>query len=205
MRIRDRIREIRTVKASEILPNPKNWRTHPEEQRDAMQGAFAEIGNIDVLRVVERSEGLMLIDGHLRTDLLGDNEVQVAVLDLTPEEADKALLTFDPLSALAARDDAMLKDLMDDAQFQSDALAEMLENLELSFDVEESELPHMADGDREPIQQMTFVLSDDQADQVKQALAHARAEGPFIETGNENSNGNALARIIEHYLSSAGG
>ena len=117
MKIRDRIKSIETVKASELLPNPKNWRTHPEQQQDAMRGAFAELGNLDVLRVVERDGGYMLIDGHLRTDLLGDNTVRVAVLDLNPEEADKALLSFDPISALAEKDDEILKSLMDEAQF----------------------------------------------------------------------------------------
>jgi hypothetical protein len=30
--IRDRIRELRRVKTSELIPNPKNWRRHPKEQ-----------------------------------------------------------------------------------------------------------------------------------------------------------------------------
>jgi hypothetical protein len=29
MQIRDRIKELRRVKASELRPNPRNWRTHP--------------------------------------------------------------------------------------------------------------------------------------------------------------------------------
>ncbi len=33
LRIRDRIKELRRVKASELLPNPKNWRRHPKVQR----------------------------------------------------------------------------------------------------------------------------------------------------------------------------
>ena len=37
MKIRDRIKELRRVKASELLPHPKNWRTHPQEQADAMR------------------------------------------------------------------------------------------------------------------------------------------------------------------------
>jgi len=55
------------------------------------------------------------------------------------------------------------------------------------------------DGDRQPFQQMTFTLHDDQAEVVKDALQRAKAAGPFVETINENGNGNALARIAEAY------
>lgn len=55
-------------------------------------------------------------------------------------------------------------------------------------------------GDRAPFQQMTFTVSDQQAETVKRALDAAKKAGPFEGTGNENSNGNALARICEAYL-----
>jgi len=131
MQVKSRIKEITKVKASEILPNPKNWRMHPEEQKNAMMGAFAEIGNIDVLKVFETPKGLMLVDGHLRTDILGDNEVEVAILDLTQEEADKALLTFDPIAIAAAADEKKLAELMDAIDLESKALADILEGIEI--------------------------------------------------------------------------
>ena len=132
MQVNDRIKEIRTVKASEILPNPKNWRTHPEEQKNAMMGAFAEIGNIDVLKCVETEKGLMLIDGHLRTDILGDNEIKVAILDLTVDEANKALATFDPIAMSAKADEEKLASLLSEIEFESNAIDEMLEGLDLT-------------------------------------------------------------------------
>jgi acyl-CoA reductase-like NAD-dependent aldehyde dehydrogenase len=58
-------------------------------------------------------------------------------------------------------------------------------------------MPDLADGDREPFQQMTFTLHDEQAEQVRAAIEKARAMGAFVNTGNENGNGNALARICE--------
>ena len=33
MNIRDRIKELRRVRAGDLRPHPKNWRTHPEEQQ----------------------------------------------------------------------------------------------------------------------------------------------------------------------------
>jgi ParB family transcriptional regulator, chromosome partitioning protein len=61
-------------------------------------------------------------------------------------------------------------------------------------------LDGLPSGDRAPFQQMTFTLSDEQAGIVKEALEHSKRVSPFIDTGNENSNGNALARVCELYL-----
>lgn len=57
----------------------------------------------------------------------------------------------------------------------------------------------LKDGDKEPFQQMTFTLADQQAEQIKNAIADIKAteEYKYCETlGNENSNGNALYLII---------
>lgn len=54
-------------------------------------------------------------------------------------------------------------------------------------------------GERAGFQQVTFTLTDAQVGFVKAALQRAKDAGPFEGTGNENSNGNALARICEAY------
>lgn len=64
--IRDRVKEMRRVKACDLIDNPKNWRRHPDEQRKALQHVVDEIGIADALLVRETPNGLMLIDGHLR-------------------------------------------------------------------------------------------------------------------------------------------
>ena len=61
---------------------------------------------------------------------------------------------------------------------------------------EEFSLP---DGDKAPFQQMTFTLADEQAEQIKNAIADIKhtEEYKYCETmGNENSNGSALYLII---------
>lgn len=68
-----------------------------------------------------------------------------------------------------------------------------------AFDVEGGEMPEMSNEEKAPIQQMTFTLHDEQVEVVKAALQKAKDAGPFVDTGNENSNGNALARIAEAY------
>lgn len=57
----------------------------------------------------------------------------------------------------------------------------------------------LPDGDKAPFQQMTFTLADEQAEQIKNAIADIKQteEYKYAETmGNENSNGNALYLIV---------
>src|SRR5689334_193174 len=112
MNIRNRIKGLRHVKASELRPNPRNWRTHPKAQADALRGILADVGYVDALLVRETPDGLELIDGHLRAETTPDMEVPVLVTDLTDEEAVKVLATFDPLSAMAEADPEKLDSLL---------------------------------------------------------------------------------------------
>lgn len=60
-------------------------------------------------------------------------------------------------------------------------------------------------GDKQPFQQMTFMLSDFQAAEIKDALEEAKgleAYKTMITFGNTNSNGNAIALIIEQWIES---
>jgi hypothetical protein len=114
MQIRDRIKELRRVRAAELTPNPRNWRTHPQRQRNALRGVLAEIGYAGALLARELDDGgLELIDGHLRARATPDARVPVLVLDVDEAEADKLLLTHDPLGEMAGRDrdklDALLR------------------------------------------------------------------------------------------------
>src|ERR1700732_724991 len=125
VRIRDRIKELRRVRAKDLLPNPKNWRRHPKTQVDALRGLLAEVGYADALLARELPDGrLMLIDGHLRAETTPDALVPVLVLDVTEEEADKILLTLDPLAAMAESDAERIKALLQAVGTESQAVEE---------------------------------------------------------------------------------
>ena len=105
MQIRDRIKELRRVKASRLRPHPQNWRTHPQTQQDALRGLLAEVGYADALLARELPDGtLELIDGHLRAETTPDIEVPVLIVDLDDAEAAKLLALHDPLAGLAETD-----------------------------------------------------------------------------------------------------
>jgi hypothetical protein len=69
---------------------------------------------------------LMLIDGHLRAETLGDGDVPVLVLDVNEAEADKLLATLDPLAAMADSDAAKLDELLRNVDTGSEALQQMI-------------------------------------------------------------------------------
>jgi ParB-like chromosome segregation protein Spo0J len=127
---RDRVRDFRRVRADSLLPHPGNWRRHPERQRSALAAALAEIGFADAVLVRETEQGaLQLIDGHLRTDVAGDAEIPVLVLDLSEAEAAKLLAVYDPLAALADIDYAALDALAEQIDFAEPQLKKMLNRL----------------------------------------------------------------------------
>jgi len=125
MKIKDRIKDFRRVQSSEILPNPKNWRTHSDTQRNAMRGVLAEVGIAGAVLARETADGLMLIDGHLRVEEL-EQDVPVLVLDVTEEEADKLLAVFDPIGNLAGKDESLWEQLVESMEFDNEQLAAMI-------------------------------------------------------------------------------
>lgn len=129
MQIRDRIKELRRVPASELLPNPKNWRIHPIAQQDALRGVLAEVGYADALIARETPEGLMLVDGHLRAETTPDADVPVLVLDIDEAEADLMLATLDPLAAMAGRDEERLSELLSTVSSDNDTVNALLQTL----------------------------------------------------------------------------
>jgi hypothetical protein len=85
---------------------------------------------------------------------------------------------------------------MDLTGFTVDEIAE-LNPIEIA---ELDGMPELPLGDKEPFQTMTFTLHDSQVEQVGAAMDAAKHMGKFIDSPNENSNGNALSRICETFL-----
>jgi DNA modification methylase len=154
MKIRDRIKELRRVPARELLPNPKNWRSHPPAQQDALRGLLAELGYCDAVIARELADGrLQLIDGHLRCETTPDMVVPVLVLDVTEDEADKLLATLDPLASLAQADREALTALLASVETDSAAVQALLANLaagELTAFLDAGETAGLTDPDDVP-------------------------------------------------------
>lgn len=189
----------------QLLANPKNWRVHPKAQQDALAGVLNDVGWVQPV-LVNKQTGFV-VDGHLRVAMAishGDKAIPVTYVDLTEAEEAEVLATFDPLGALAVADNEQLDGLLREVQSGEAAVQGMLAELAERNGVLGADwgaaLDDLPEGDRAAFQQMTFTVSDAQAEVVKDALAKAKHNGDFIGTGNENSNGNALARICEAYI-----
>lgn len=130
MTIRDRIVELRRVKARDLRANPRNWRKHPEKQRAALRGLLEEIGYAGALLARETDDdALELIDGHLRAETTPDELVPVLVLDVTEKEADMLLATHDPLAAMAETDDEALAGLLAQLETEDARVEQFLADL----------------------------------------------------------------------------
>jgi DNA modification methylase len=127
LQIRDRIKELRRVRARDLLPNPRNPRRHPRAQAAALRALLDDVGYADALLARELPDGrLMLIDGHLRAETTPNQDVPVLVLDVSEAEADKLLLTLDPLAAMAESDAERIKGLLETVGPQSEAVEALL-------------------------------------------------------------------------------
>ena len=130
MKIKDRIKELRRVPANELRPNPRNWRTHPEKQLNAIRGILAEVGFAGAELARELEDGtLELIDGHARAELAGTAEVPVLVLDVNEDEANKIVATFDPIGAMAETNKENLDAILRQIQTSSEEVAQLLSDL----------------------------------------------------------------------------
>ena len=142
MKIRDRIKSFRRVKASELRANPRNWRTHPHKQQDALRGVLAEVGYADALLVREIPGGhLEIIDGHLRAETTPDEKVPVLVLDVDQDEAAKLMTVLDPLAGMAEANEAALGQLLAEIQTDDAALQAMLDGLAAEHGIVGEEIP----------------------------------------------------------------
>ncbi|MDO4587368.1 MAG: hypothetical protein Q4C95_08730 [Planctomycetia bacterium] len=130
MSFKDRIKELRRVKAKTLLQNPFNWRTHPENQKALLQNVLEDIGFADALLVRENDDGnLVLIDGHLRAEIDPEQFVPVLILDVTANEANKLLLTHDPISEMANSNHAIMQKLTNVIENLSRPVNDYVQNL----------------------------------------------------------------------------
>ena len=198
--------ETRSI--AELIPFARNSRTHSDEQVAQIAASIREFGWTNPI-LIDGANGIIAGHGRLAAARkLGIAEVPVVVLDHLTDAQKRALVIADNKLALNAGWDFELLENevrgLDDDGFDLALLGfDDAELIKMLSEVEPGELPVLADGDREPFQQMTFTLHDEQVEQVKAAMDAAKAMGPF-DSPNENSNGNALARVAETFLTVAG-
>ena len=198
--------KIEYVATDDLIPYVNNSRTHSESQVKQIAASIREFGFTNPILI---DEGGSVIAGHGRliaAELLDLDEVPTITLEGLTEAQRKAYVIADNKLALNAGWDfeALRLDIetLKDFDFNIDLLGFSEDELgEILFDSDsEVDFPDLSDGDKEPFQQKTFTLHDEQAEVVENAITLGRTN-PLSDTGlNENSNGNALALICQEWL-----
>jgi len=207
-----------TLKLSQL----KKWENNPAEiSKDAagrLVECFNEFGQIETLAVDPENR---LVDGHQRLDTwlakYGDIEVDCRKASrlLTEKERQKIAVmlrsgavgryNWDVVSSWSADDLqgwGMDSGVLGDWKRDVTALEMMLisEGADVKDGFDFSSLPSE---DRAPFRQVTFTLHDIQYEQMAEALKLSKGMGAF-DSENENSNGNAIARICEVFITEHG-
>lgn len=101
------------IDPTQLLANPNNAKLHPKRQQEATLAVLRQVGVVqDVIVNVHTN---FVVDGHMRVLLaISDNQptIPVKYVDITEEEEQLVLATFDPLGGLAAYDPEALARLV---------------------------------------------------------------------------------------------
>ena len=128
---RDRILARGTADPRGLVPNPRNWRTHPAAQGHGLNAVLSRAGWVREVLINQRTGHV--IDGHLRLKLAlekGETSVPVTYVDLSEEEERVVLATLDPLAEMAESGDGKLDALLLEIGKTDDAvLDELLRSL----------------------------------------------------------------------------
>jgi hypothetical protein len=194
--------KIEQLPTADLIPYARNTRTHSPEQVAQIAGSIREFGFTNPV-LIDAENGI--IAGHGRVmaaSKLGLAKVPcIRLAHLTDTQKRAYIIADNKLALNAGWDEELLGlELADlrEADFDLSLLG-FSENDLGAFDIEEAEMPTLADGDKQPFQQMTFTVHDEQAEDVQAAIAKAKSMGHGESAVNENSNGNALAFICQSF------
>ena len=193
------------MKISKLKNNPNNPRFIKDDKFEKLKKSISEFPEM-----MEKRPIVCVTDVDGKIFPLGGNMRLKALQELKYKEIPDSWVQMADEWTEEQRKEFVIKDNVGFGEWDWEQLAnewdsEKLEDWGLDlpgFDINADELGEefsLPDGDKAPFQQMTFTLADEQAEQIKNAIADIKAteEYKYAETmGNENSNGNALYLIV---------
>jgi len=187
---------MESLPISKVRPNSDNPRYIKDEKFKKLVQSIKEFPEMMPVRPIVVNKEMVVLGGNMRLKAMqeaGWSEVPVQVVDWSEEK----------------QREFIIKDNVGFGEWDWDELANTWNSVELEDwgldswqnmdDIETTDEFTLPSGDKEPFQQMTFTLADEQAEQIKNAIADIKQteEYKYVETmGNENSNGNALYLIV---------
>lgn len=188
---------IKEINIKEIKPNPNNPRVLKDDKFKKLVQSLKDFPEMANVRPIVVNTEMIVLGGNMRLRAMqeaGWKKAPVQIVDWSIEK----------------QNEFIIKDNVGFGEWDWDAIANEWNNEELinwgldlpGFDIDADKLGtdfSLPEGDKAPFQQMTFTLADEQAEQIKNAIADVKEteEYKYCETmGNENTNGNALYLII---------
>lgn len=185
---------------------PKNPRLIRDHQFEALKKSIEDNPEMLTLRellVYPHNGKYVVIGGNMRLKALQDLGEKLVpckiIAEDTPVEKLKAYTVKDNVSGGEWDWDELAN------AWDTDELADWGLELPTGWGVNPDDYGEdftLPDGDKSPFQQMSFVLADEQANVIKQAVKDAQhlEEYKYLETmGNANLNGNALYLIVKQW------
>jgi hypothetical protein len=186
----------------QIVGLPKNPRLIRDEKFNKLKKSIEEDIEMTALRellVIEHGGKYVIIGGNMRFRAMQDLGIKEVPCKVIPADTD-----VEKLKAYTIKDNAGF------GEWDWDDLANEWCDAPLSdwgVDVwEDNTSPedygtefNLKEGDKEPFQQMTFTLADEQAEFIKSQLELSKQMGECETFGNTNTNGNALFNIVQQW------
>jgi hypothetical protein len=187
---------MESISISKVRPNSDNPRYIKDEKFKKLVQSLRDFPEMANVRPIVVNTEMVVLGGNMRLKAMqeaGWSEVPVQVVDWSEEK----------------QREFIIKDNVGFGEWDWDELANTWNSVELEDwgldswqnmdDIDTTDEFTLPSGDKEPFQQMTFTLADEQAEQIKNAISDIKQteEYKYVETmGNENSNGNALYLIV---------
>ena len=201
------------MKVDELIPYINNPRNN-ENAVDKVASSILEFGFKNPI-VIDKNN--VVINGHTRllaSKKLGLKEVPVIVaVDLTEAQVKAFRIADNKTSEYAEWDEELLKielEQLEDMNFDLECTGFDMDDIEqmlnLGFNYSEDEFGEDFDlpsGDKNPIQQRTFTLHDNQASLIDFAMSEIKEKynNDNLETfGNTNINGNLLYMVVKEWV-----
>ena len=195
--------EIELVKIDDLRPAEYNPRKISEKQMDELKASLKKFGFVDP--IICNSKGKrknIIIGGHQMMRAwkeMGHEDVPVFYISLTEKQEMELNVRLNKSGGEFDHEKLL-------SFYHSDDLMEYgFEEEELSLYMDDEEFGddfNLEEGEKDPFQNLTFKLSDTQAERIQNAIKKAKGSKAFKSMErfeNENENGNALYLIISEW------
>jgi ParB family chromosome partitioning protein len=193
--------QLTTTKITELSLDPSNVRKHSRRNLDAIKASLRKFGQQKP--IVVDAKGIVLAGNGTLTAAqeLGWTEIQIVRTELAGVEATAFAIADNRTAELAEWEEDKLNVVLKSLQDEGVDLADLGYSPEDlgQFAANAVGMPELASGDKQPFQQKTFTLHDEQAEDVDAAIAKAKQMGHGESGVNENSNGNGLAFVCQSF------